>query len=109
MSRHGGPVDDIEERDPGLARERTDLAWTRTAISFIALGAAMLRAAPAAGALVMVAGAALWGLGHLSARGTSPAIRRRLHPRHVAPMITIATTVTSLAALAMALFSPGHR
>lgn len=104
-----GPAEDIEDRDPGLARERTDLAWTRTAISFIALGAAMLRATPAAGAVVMVAGAALWGLGHLSVRDTSPAIRRRLHPRRIAPMITVATTVTSLVALVLALISLPHR
>ncbi len=38
-----GPAGDIEDRDPGLARERTDLAWTRTAISFSALGAVMMR------------------------------------------------------------------
>jgi uncharacterized membrane protein YidH (DUF202 family) len=103
-----GPPDDIEDRDPGLARERTDLAWTRTAISFIALGAAMLRSNAVAGAVVILAGAAVWGLGHLSARDTAPSIRRRLHPRHIAPMITAATTLTCLAALVMALLSP-HR
>ena len=43
------PPDDIEDRDPGLARERTDLAWTRSAISFAALGAAMLHTNAVAG------------------------------------------------------------
>jgi uncharacterized membrane protein YidH (DUF202 family) len=56
-----GPVDDVEDRDPGLARERTDLAWTRTAISFAALGAAMLRSNAITGALVMLTGAAVLG------------------------------------------------
>jgi uncharacterized membrane protein YidH (DUF202 family) len=108
-ARRARPADDIEDRDPGLARERTDLAWTRTGISFIALGAAMLRSDVVAGAVVMVAGAAVWGLGHLSAREATAPIRRRLHPQHIVPMITVATTVTCLAALAIAVLGPGHR
>jgi uncharacterized membrane protein YidH (DUF202 family) len=40
------PADDIEYAGPGLARERTELAWTRTAIAFAALGAAILRYRP---------------------------------------------------------------
>ena len=39
MTRAGNDSQgDPEERDPGLARERTALSWTRTAISFAALG-----------------------------------------------------------------------
>src|SRR5262249_17266890 len=40
------PPPDIEETNPGLARERTELAWTRTAISFPAVGAAILNDHP---------------------------------------------------------------
>jgi uncharacterized membrane protein YidH (DUF202 family) len=43
----------MEERDPGLARERTALAWTRTAISVAALGGAMLKTNPPAGIVVL--------------------------------------------------------
>ena len=38
------PADDPEERDPGLARERTSLAWMRTALSFAAVGGVALKA-----------------------------------------------------------------
>jgi uncharacterized membrane protein YidH (DUF202 family) len=68
------PVDDIENSDPGLARERTELAWTRTAIAYAALGAVILRSS--AGGLVVVAiGAAVWGLGQLTARQAHPDAR----------------------------------
>ena len=43
------PDHDVEDIDPGLARERTELAWHRTAISVAALGAAILRIGLAAG------------------------------------------------------------
>ena len=35
--------DGHEEADPGLAQARTSLAWTRTALSFAAVGAVVLR------------------------------------------------------------------
>jgi len=97
------PADDIEDRDPGLARERTDLAWTRTAVSFVALGTAMLRTNAIAGALVVAAGAAVWLMGHLSAR------RADDHPerRRTVQLITAATTLTAFVALALALLAPG--
>ena len=102
------PADDIEDRDPGLARERTELAWTRTAISFAALGAAMLRTSATAGAVVIASGVAVWGLGQLSARETQPTIRKRWFGRwHIVQLITAATALVSLVALALALVAPG--
>src|SRR6266536_4976476 len=51
------PAEDMEDLDPGLAGERTELAWTRTAISFAALGGAILKITPAVGVLVLTASA----------------------------------------------------
>jgi uncharacterized membrane protein YidH (DUF202 family) len=98
--------DDIEDRDPGLARERTDLAWTRTAISFIALGTAMLHTDMIAGALVIAAGTAVWLMGHLSARSARGA-NHRPERRRTVQLITAATTLTAAVALALALLAPG--
>ena len=103
------PPDDIEDRDPGLARERTDLAWTRTAVSFAALGAAMLRTSTATGAIVMVIGAAVWGLGQLSARETqSTTIGRRPDRRHTVQLITAVTTLVAAVALGLVFLAPGY-
>ncbi len=102
------PPDDIEDRDPGLARERTDLAWTRTSISFAALGAAMLHTSAVAGMLVLGAAVAVWVLGQLSARDLQPGIRpRRLSHRRTVQLITLLTTGMSLLALLIALIFPG--
>jgi uncharacterized membrane protein YidH (DUF202 family) len=102
-------ADDVEDRDPGLARERTDLAWTRTAISFAALGAAIMRTNALTGALVMLTGAAVWGLGQLSARETQPTTRRRrLGHRRTVQLITAATTLMSAIALTLTLLAPEH-
>jgi len=97
---------DMVELDPGLARERTELAWTRTAVSFGAVGAAILKSSPAAGAVVVAMSAAIWGLGRVAARNgrdtraVSSASRQR-----TLRLITAATTGVSLAALAVALLS----
>jgi uncharacterized membrane protein YidH (DUF202 family) len=99
--------DDIEDRDPGLARERTDLAWTRTSISFAALGAAMLRTSAVAGTLVLGTAVAVWVLGQLSARDLQPAVPpRRLSHRRTVQLITVVTTLMSVLALFLALTVP---
>jgi len=90
--------------DPGLARERTQLAWSRTAISFAAVGAAILHTDRAAGAVVIVMSAAVWGIGQLPAHeraeaGRSPTRRRTVQ------LITVATTLVSVVALTLSLLS----
>lgn len=60
------PGPDMEERDPGLARERTALAWTRTAIAFAALGGAVLKVNVASGLIILAIAPMVWQLGRVS-------------------------------------------
>ncbi len=95
------PADDIEDIDPGLAQERTELAWTRTAISFAALGGALLKYRPAIGLPVLMVGAVIWRLGRLPGKpGSGRARRRRL--------LLITVTVTALSAAALVVSFLGH-
>jgi uncharacterized membrane protein YidH (DUF202 family) len=102
------PAEEIEDLDPGAARGRTELAWRRTAISYAALGAALLRASPPTGGLVLAASAVIWGTGRLAraprrtgrgGRAPLEANQRRLL------LITVAVTLVSLAALVLALLA----
>jgi uncharacterized membrane protein YidH (DUF202 family) len=63
--------DDPEERDSGLARERTSLSWTRTAIAFAALGGTVLKVNLATGLIILVIAPVIWQLGRVS-RGGGP-------------------------------------
>jgi uncharacterized membrane protein YidH (DUF202 family) len=60
------PSDDPEERDPGLARERTSLSWMRTAISFAALGGVVLKENVFTGLVVLAIAPVVWQLGRVS-------------------------------------------
>jgi len=57
---------DDEDGDPGLARARTSLAWTRTALSFAAVGGVVLKKDLIPGLLIMAAAPAIWQLGRLT-------------------------------------------
>src|SRR5262245_9120010 len=72
MTRAGNAAqgDDPEERDPGLARERTSLAWTRTAISFAALGGVVLKVNVVTGLIVLAVAPLVWQLGRISESGS---------------------------------------
>ena len=98
------PAEDMEDMDPGLAGERTELAWTRTAISFAALGGAILKVTPAVGVLILAASGLVWGIGRLARRSGR---RRADDRRHLLLLITIAVTLVSLVALAVALLGGG--
>jgi uncharacterized membrane protein YidH (DUF202 family) len=94
-------ADDIEFIDPGLARERTRLAWTRSAISFLAIGVAILKDRPVVGAPLLIFSVVIWVFGRMpNASGTEALVRR-----HVL-LATIGIMVVSVAALVIALL--GH-
>ena len=59
------PPDDLEDRDPGLARERTEMAWTRTAISFAAVGGVVLKRDVVPGLILLAVALVIWELGRL--------------------------------------------
>jgi uncharacterized membrane protein YidH (DUF202 family) len=93
------PPDEPEESQPGLARERTNLAWTRTAIAFTATGAAILKKNLVAGLVVLGLAAVIWGLRRMlpAPGGDEAAVGRRLL------MLTIAVTGVGIVALVVAL------
>jgi uncharacterized membrane protein YidH (DUF202 family) len=57
---------DHEDADPGLARARTSLAWTRTALSFAAVGVVVLRKDIVPGLIILAAVPVIWQLGRLA-------------------------------------------
>ena len=52
--------------EPGLARERTALAWTRTAISFAAVGGVVLKREVLAGLILLAMAPAIYLVGRLA-------------------------------------------
>jgi uncharacterized membrane protein YidH (DUF202 family) len=103
-----GPVDDIEDRDPGLARERTDLAWVRTAISFSAVGAVIVRSSLVPGVIVLASGLMVWLLGRAAARATRHGAGGRWEHHDVLRLIATATTGLSVVVLVLALVLSPH-
>ena len=93
--------DDPEDLDPGLARERTRLAWMRTGIAFAAVGAAMLRRQPVAGLIVLATTPVIWVLGRVASHeiGSKP---------HAWRLLLITVIITLVAALAVVVALVGH-
>jgi uncharacterized membrane protein YidH (DUF202 family) len=74
-----GPPVAPEDFDPGTARARTELAWTRTAISLAAVGVAILKTSLAAGLIVLAMSVPIWSLRWLfPGEATTQARPRRL-------------------------------
>jgi uncharacterized membrane protein YidH (DUF202 family) len=68
--------DDPEERDSGLASERTALSWTRTAISFAALGGTVLKENVITGLVILAIAPVIWKLGRVTRVAASGAADR---------------------------------
>lgn len=98
---------DPEDRDPGLARERTSLAWTRTAISFAALGGAVLRVDLVTGLIILAVAPLVWQLGRV-AGGAPQTAARAAGPARIR-LITVSIVGVSLLCLLVTLLGPaGH-
>jgi uncharacterized membrane protein YidH (DUF202 family) len=105
--------DDPEEGIPGLARERTSLAWTRTAISFAALGGVVLKANVVTGLIILALAPVIWQLGRMAwgsaPEASAPEASDRLPavPAVGATrlfIITVAITAVALLCLIVAIF-----
>jgi uncharacterized membrane protein YidH (DUF202 family) len=94
--------EDMEQLDPGLARERTKLAWARTAIAFAAVGGAILKKEPVAGLIVLAMTPIIWGLGRFVGRTAG---RPELQPRR---LLAVTVTVVAVSVLAMVIAFVGH-
>jgi uncharacterized membrane protein YidH (DUF202 family) len=90
--------DDPEERDPGLARERTTLAWTRTAISFAALGGTMLKVNVVSGLIIVAVAPLIWQLGRVTRSG---APRTSLPAVGATRLFIIAVSIAAVALLCL--------
>jgi hypothetical protein len=60
------PASPSGPREPGLARERTALAWTRTAISFAAVGGVVLKRDIVPGLILLAVAPAIYLLGRVA-------------------------------------------
>lgn len=96
--------DQFEDLDPGRARERTEMAWIRTAISFAALGGAVLRRTPLVGLAILGMCVLIYLLGRISCPS-----ERAEHPerRGSLLLITLSVTTMALVALVLAVFTDG--
>lgn len=104
MTSERGSGDHGERRRagrPGLAAERTRLAWSRTALAFAVVGGGMLRSSPVAGAVVIALSLSVWTVGRLASR----TLRSRALARHFL-LITVLIVAVSVTALAVVIF--GH-
>lgn len=107
------------ERDAGLAAERTELAWDRSALALFACGAAVIKglhnvtgneARPAIGVALLVLGGLVWLSGVPYARIRAQASRAGRRPAargRELGIMALGTTLVGVAALVIALFFPG--
>ena len=94
--------EDPEDLSPGTAAERTRLAWERTAITFGAVGLAMLRDEPVAGLIVLAVTPLIWAL----ARYVSATAPQETRSRSTM-LVTVAVTGVAVVATVAALLGHG--
>jgi uncharacterized membrane protein YidH (DUF202 family) len=102
---------EVPPRDPGLARERTQLAWNRSGVAVLVVVAILFRHLwPLEGARSIVAlvligvGAGAWAVGMLLARRGRGAAGAPLDLAH-GELLTIGTVVLATAGLLLAVFT----
>ena len=99
---------ELEEGIPGLAQERTSLAWTRTAISFAALGGVVLKENVITGLIILAIAPVVWQLGRVSRGAGSRAAQREQAMPVVGAVrlftIAVSTAVVALLCLIIAIF-----
>jgi uncharacterized membrane protein YidH (DUF202 family) len=96
-----GPADgDDPELMPGLAQERTSLAWTRTAIAFAALGGVVLKENVVTGLIILALAPVIWQLGRV-ARGSLPGTGDGLPAMSVVVATRLFVIAASVAAVAL--------
>jgi uncharacterized membrane protein YidH (DUF202 family) len=114
-----GPLDDWEleqggpVRDPGVARERTELAWNRSGLAVLAVLAVTIRnlwpldGARSVVALVLIAaGALVWAVGMALARATRTETEPVLGST-VCRLVMTGTVILAVAGLGVSIFLPG--
>ncbi len=94
---------DPEESQPGLARERTSLAWARTAISFGALGGVVLKVNVVTGLIILAIAPLVWQLGRITGSGAPGAGLPAVGVTRIR-LITVSIVAVSLLCLLVALF-----
>jgi uncharacterized membrane protein YidH (DUF202 family) len=101
---------DVEDADPTFAGQRTQLAWSRTGIAFMALGGAVIRDVPGAGVLIVALGVAVWLAGYVERRTarTKGGVALAGERRRALLFLATLTALMSVVALAIALFVPGR-
>jgi uncharacterized membrane protein YidH (DUF202 family) len=92
---------DPEDLDPGLARERTRLAWSRTAIAFAALGAVVVRKDVIDGLVVLAGTPLVWAIGRFAARKKRP-------EQASGRLLAVSVTVMAAAVVALLVAFLGH-
>jgi uncharacterized membrane protein YidH (DUF202 family) len=96
---------DPEESDPGLARERTRLSWTRTAISFAALGGVVLKENVITGLIILAVAPLIWRLGRFPVSGPPPDQLPAVSAARIR-LITVSIVGVSLLSLLVAVLGP---